>query len=55
MMRSMSITFSVPKKYREAKPDLIERVDRIAKIKERSRSEIIVKAVLEYLERNEAK
>ena len=54
MKEPMNITFSVSTKYRDMKPSLIKRIDTLAKTKNRSRSWIIIQALLKYLDEEEA-
>ena len=53
MQTPLNITFSVSEKYRDMKPSLIKRIDTLAKTKQRSRSWIIIQALLRYLDEEE--
>ena len=53
MTEPMNLTFSVPKKYREMHPSLRERIERMAKQKDRPKSWIVLHAILRYLDEEE--
>ena len=53
MQTPLNVTFSISEKYRGMKPSLIKRIDTLAKTKNRSRSWIIVQAILRYLDEEE--
>ena len=55
MQTPLNITFSISEKYRDMKPSLIDRIDTLAKTKNRSRSWIILQAILRYLDEEEPK
>lgn len=54
MKNQINVTFSIPERYREMRPSLIKRIDTLAKTKDRSRSWIILQALLRYLDEEEA-
>ena len=54
MKEPINITFSIPERYRGMKPPLIKRIDLLAKSQDRSRSWVILQAILRYLEEEEA-